>query len=635
MTTTIDDVCDKQRQEFVLQAPAIPTSTTSSSTTSTGTSNGIQSGTTTNATMSVALVNNTSSSNVYAYITGLASDNNSAVFLLESDGETVYYPTSPSSTGTALSADCAIALGAPGSTTTVTIPRTAGGRIWFAVDATLTFLLNPGPALVEPSVTNESDPNYEIYWEFCEFTFNAAELYINISYVDFVSLPIGLQLENTSGTITTVEGLPSSGLDTVCAGLVAQTAADGAGWSDLIIKNSSGANLRALSPNSGITMNSSLFSDYFDSYVQQVWAKYGGGTGLVIDTQTSWGSTNGTVSDNVLSFGSAVGSFSMPTSANIFSCSSGPFATTTDEMGAIGARLAAAFNRTTLLLDSDQPGGGVVADYYTNPITNHYARLMHATYLDGKGYAFPYDDVAPTGGADQSGSLYDPSPKLLTVTVGGPTTSTSAVKLRDMATRGGQRPAGRRPMMGHQRIRRDLGWQSAEDEKKLLASAAYGGRVSEEQDDHSSDADLEKGLGHNGTQACSAADGGFPSKSGQLEALPLSSSLKTRSLASLVPPHWADGASSLLARLEASPVYAKARPVVDLVVRLVSLFLSMSIRALVSRITMALFLVVFYFVMPLLSTESGNAPASVGLHSGAMDVGIVAEAVNMTSMLAN
>lgn len=90
MTTTVDDVCDKQRQQFVLQAPAIPSTTTSSTTTSTGISNGIQSGTTTNDTLGVALVNNTSSSTVYAYVTGLASDNNSAVFLLERYALLVY-----------------------------------------------------------------------------------------------------------------------------------------------------------------------------------------------------------------------------------------------------------------------------------------------------------------------------------------------------------------------------------------------------------------------------------------------------------------------------------------------------------------------------------------------------------------
>lgn len=202
-------------------------------------------------------------------------------------------------------------------------------------------------------------------------------------------MPIGLQLENTSGTVTTVEGLPANGLDTVCSGLASQNTTDSAGWSDLIITTSSGANLRALSPNSGITMNDSLFSTYWDSYVKQVWSKYSNSANLTVDTQASWSTIDGTISNDELSFGSSVGSFSAPSSADIFSCSSGPFATDSAQMGAIGARLAAAFNRSTLLIDAVQPDNEVVADYYQNSITNHYARLLHATYLDGKGYAFP------------------------------------------------------------------------------------------------------------------------------------------------------------------------------------------------------------------------------------------------------
>ena len=44
---------------------------------------------------------------------------------------------------------------------------------------------------------------------------------------------------------------------------------------------------------------------------------------------------------------------------------------------------------------------------------------MHAANLDGRGYAFPYDDVAPTGGVDQSGDVNSPNPSLWTITVGG------------------------------------------------------------------------------------------------------------------------------------------------------------------------------------------------------------------------
>jgi hypothetical protein len=88
-------------------------------------------------------------------------------------------------------------------------------------------------------------------------------------------------------------------------------------------------------------------------------------------------------------------------------------------MGAITARLAAAFNRSTLLVDSHQPDGEVVSNYYKTTPTNHYSRIVHAANTDGRGYAFPYDDVGPSGGQDQSGSVSDGSPGLWTVSVGG------------------------------------------------------------------------------------------------------------------------------------------------------------------------------------------------------------------------
>ena len=369
------------------------------------------------ATVNIALQNQTSSNTVYAYITGRAVDNNNALFLLQSDGKTFYFPTSPSSTGSTLSQDCAIPLGSPGNTTTVTIPHLVGGRIWFSVNGTLTFLLNPGPALVEPSVTNPTDPNINLSWDFCEFTFSAAELFVNISYVDFVSLPISLTLTNTSNAMQHVAGMASTGLDTVCQNLTAQTASDGVGWSSLIVPDPSGGNLRALSPNNGIMLNPSLFNDYYQDYVNQIWTRYTSQQ-LSIDTQASWGTVSGQVdSSSLLDFGDGL-TFTQPTAADIFSCSTGPFAVTTIEQGALVARLSAAFNRSTLLIDSVEPST-TPSQYYQDAVTNHYARIVHAANLDGLGYAFPYDDVTPTGGINQSGAVQDPSPQLLTVAVGG------------------------------------------------------------------------------------------------------------------------------------------------------------------------------------------------------------------------
>lgn len=371
------------------------------------------------ATIDIALQNQTRSGTVYAYITGQAIENNNALFLLQSDGKTAYYPASPSSTGSALAQDCAIPLGAPGNTVVATVPHLAASRIWFSIDSTLTFLLNPGPALVEPSVTNPSDPNINTDWGFCEFTFNSSQLFVNISYVDFVALPISLTLTNTSGGTQHVTGIGPNGLDTICAGLVAQDDNDKAGWSTLVVPKPSGGNLRALSPNNGIVVNNSLFNGYYQPYVDQVWSAYSNND-LSIDTQAEWGTVNGRVSSNLLTFPN-VGTFARPSSADIFSCSTGPFAardTNTAEMGALTARISAAFNRSTLLDNTIQPSGGP-SQYYQNAITNHYSRIVHAANLDGRGYAFPYDDVAPSGGEDQSGAVHDPNPQLLTVTVGG------------------------------------------------------------------------------------------------------------------------------------------------------------------------------------------------------------------------
>lgn len=202
-------------------------------------------------------------------IAGLAIDNNNAVFLLQSDAKTPYYPVSPSSTGAPIGVDAAIHLGAPGNTVNATIPRLAGARIWFSIGKQLTFLLNPGPGLVEPSVFNQADPNYNTNFGFCEFTFNSAQVFVNISYVDFVSnVPIALTLDDTSGTSQHVGGMKPDGLATVAQGLRAQTAKDGRRWSSLIIQ-SDGKALRALSPNSGVTNNPSWFETYWTDYVNQ------------------------------------------------------------------------------------------------------------------------------------------------------------------------------------------------------------------------------------------------------------------------------------------------------------------------------------------------------------------------------
>ena len=166
--------------------------------------------------------------------------------------------------------------------------------------------------------------------------------------------------------------------------------------------------------------NGAAWGDYWDAYVAAVWAKFRN-ENMTINTQAAAGNVSGRVSGNDLVLGAA-GSFAPPSGKDIFSCNTGPFVTGPNAVrNAVIPRLAAAFNRSILLnTPSDHfPNGSNPAMYYNDVPTNHYARILHSVQRDGRGYAFPYDDVVPDGGSDVAGVLFDGSPQLFTITIGG------------------------------------------------------------------------------------------------------------------------------------------------------------------------------------------------------------------------
>lgn len=221
-------------------------------------------------------------------------------------------------------------------------------------------------------VFNQADPNIKTSFGFAEFTFNESQVFVNISYVDFISIPVALSLRDTTGNTQNVAGLPPNGLDTIAEGLRAQTKADGRRWSSLIVPQSDNSTqpLRILSPNSAKLIHPDWFQNYYSPYVDQVWDAYRSKQ-LTVDTQASWGEVDGQVrADGMLDFGGA-GTFAKPSTADVFSCSTGPFATGTNaERNAIIPRLAAAFNRSTLLLSQETPNGTKPEQYYGTPVTN-------------------------------------------------------------------------------------------------------------------------------------------------------------------------------------------------------------------------------------------------------------------------
>lgn len=379
----------------------------------------------------MALVNNFPGGSINAYVTGLDSSNR--LVMLQADG-TFYYPTATQSDTVPqkITADCSIPLGAKGSTTQITIPDyISSARVWFA-EGTLDFFTvysqgTGGPALVEPSAVNPSDPAAGTNWGFVELTNTAnGGLYANISYVDFVGLILGMKLECADGPTQTAEGLQADAVSSICSELKAQGAQDGYPWGDLCQVRADGTPLRVLAPIDYIAGNPDAFSDYWDEYNQLVFSHYGANH-LTVNTQTGTGDVTCTVSGDQIKCDGDNRGYSKPTASDIFGCNSGPFGILGDDNDvhrAVVPRLCAAWHRGTLLKNGGNIQPGLSADnYYLSPPSNWYSKFVHQFEVDGKGYAFPYDDVNPSVGVDQAGVVADAQPTLLTVVVGGPLSS--------------------------------------------------------------------------------------------------------------------------------------------------------------------------------------------------------------------
>ena len=376
-----------------------------------------------NAQLGLAFENNYGGASVNVYVTG--EDTNGDVVFVTSNGQFYYPPSTTSTTPVPITDDVSIPLGGQGTTSSVTLPDyLSSGRIWVAAGDLQFFVVDAGGAtgLVEPSAVSPTDPSAGINWGFVELTNNDAGIYADISYVDFLGMPLGISLQSTDGT-QAAQGVAADAISGVCSALQAQAAVDGAPWDELCVTDSAGSLIRVIAPIDYLSLDSTAFGDYWTSYVSQVWDYYTTNT-LSIDTQAAAGTVACTVVSGTLTCDGDNRGYAQPDATDIFGCNSGPFAieaSDNDVHRAVVPRLCAAFDRSTLLVS----GGNVQpslpsTDYYTVTPTNYFSKFVHQFELDGLGYAFSYDDVAPTGDSGVAGLVSDANPQVLTVIIGGP-----------------------------------------------------------------------------------------------------------------------------------------------------------------------------------------------------------------------
>ncbi|KAI1813049.1 hypothetical protein GGS20DRAFT_555234 [Poronia punctata] len=377
------------------------------------------------------------------YVTGNKVTNPPTAFMAKpnSDGSSSYYVPSGSHQGKLLgiqSSDIKWQLKKGDGAHFKTPGAMSSGRIYVS-NGDLQFYASPDGAIVQPDPHNPEDISSRELWGFIEFSHVAdpssknETITVNLSFVDWVALPLGMNVTYQDGKTASVPGLKADGLVNICNELSGLDSF----WPKLCMKGADKKTpIRIVSPNKYLTLHPEDHeaATYYEPYIDMVWNKYKTSS-LKINTQSDGPNgdkkvANGTIitctvkgDDDKLECDNDAGTFDRPTTADIYGCNSGPFANGDLEKESwsrarVRPRLCAAFVRSTAHLDGEQPSRDIPVDmYYKYNVTNHYARAVHENLIGGMGYAFSYDDVSADESVNTAGLVSVEEPLALDVFV--------------------------------------------------------------------------------------------------------------------------------------------------------------------------------------------------------------------------
>ncbi|WP_328478516.1 beta-1,3-glucanase family protein [Actinoplanes sp. NBC_00393] len=286
--------------------------------------------------------------------------------------------------------DVSIPGAANGGSTRINFPRGFSGRVYMSMGEKLKFFLTPD-GLVQPAPWAAGDPNANILFDWSEFTYNDAGLWLNSSQVDMFAIPHAVTVTGASGQTKRTGDVVANGRDNVI-----NTLRNTAGWQNTVRTRSDGTVLRVLAP--GKAAGAGLMSaNYLDPYIASAWNAYTGKTLTVVPfgdqpNTRYFGRTSGNVMNFTNAAGTRVASFNRPSSSSVWGCDGDLPAPNDQVVGPISRTLCAALNRGTLGTIDTQPSTNANDFYKSNP-TNVYAKVIHQNMTDGKAYAFAFDDV--------------------------------------------------------------------------------------------------------------------------------------------------------------------------------------------------------------------------------------------------
>ncbi len=303
--------------------------------------------------------------------------------------------------------DVAIPGPANGANTTIRVPKNLSGRMYLSFGEKLDFRL-AGDGLVQPAPWAGSDPNRDILFDWSEFTLNDSGLWLNSSQVDMFAVPHVVTVTGGNGETRRTGEVKAGGRQRVIDAVKASP-----DFAKSVVTRADGTVLRVLAP--GKAADAGLMSPtYLDSYIASAWRAYASRTLTVVpftdrpDTKY-FGRTAGDVLHFTDAAGKTVASFPRPSTANVWGCDGALGAPNDQVVGPIARSLCAALWRTTLGELDTQPSG-TAADFYQGDPANVYAKAIHDNMVDGKAYAFAFDDVQ-----NQESLVHDGDPRAASI----------------------------------------------------------------------------------------------------------------------------------------------------------------------------------------------------------------------------
>ncbi|MBU2662734.1 cellulose binding domain-containing protein [Actinoplanes bogorensis] len=298
---------------------------------------------------------------------------------------------------------------ANGSSVTIKMPKNLSGRLYMSFGQKLDFrLTNDG--LVQPAPWAGADPNRDILFDWSEFTLNDGGLFINSSQVDMFAVPHAVSVTGGDGRTLTTGAVKPGGRQRVIDAIKA--APD---FAKSVVTRGDGTVLRVLAP--GKAADAGLMNPtYLDSYITKSWNAYTNKNLTVVpfgdrpDTKF-FGRTSGNVMNFTDTSGKTVASFNKPSTANVWGCDGALGAPNDLVVGPIARTLCAALTRNTLDRLDVQPSG-TAADFYQGDTPNVYGKVIHDNMVDGRAYAFAFDDVQA-----QESLVHSGDPRLAGITL--------------------------------------------------------------------------------------------------------------------------------------------------------------------------------------------------------------------------